>query len=152
MSKICKLCHIEKNESEFYLATPNGKPRNPCKKCEGEQKKARRLTDPDVKKRNSLSVRRYQAKNRDRINTYARAYNKIRKSYQRDPFKLRAKRLLRTEIESGRLTKPRVCELCGWEGKIEGHHHDYNLPLDVRWLCHICHMKQHRKYKDDNQR
>lgn len=43
-------------------------------------------------------------------------------------------------IRHGVLARPAICEQCGISGKaIEGAHHDYSRPLDVRWLCKSCH-------------
>ena len=37
------------------------------------------------------------------------------------------------------LAKPGACERCGKVGKLLGHHADYSKPLEVQWLCHVCH-------------
>lgn len=54
-------------------------------------------------------------------------------------------------IEKGLLTNPEKCSECGYMGTfkdgrtaIQGHHDDYNKPLDVRWLCQKCHHEWHK--------
>jgi hypothetical protein len=51
----------------------------------------------------------------------------------------RAHSKLRSAIKAGRIKRPDQCEQCGAGGAIEGAHHDYTKPLDVRWLCRPCH-------------
>lgn len=51
-----------------------------------------------------------------------------------------ARRKVQTEIEAGRLTR-KVCEVCG-ESKTDAHHHDYDSPLNIKWLCRKCHFKE----------
>jgi hypothetical protein len=47
-------------------------------------------------------------------------------------------------IKEGRLVRPLGCSECGREGDIEGHHEDYNKPLEVVWLCIQCHIKRRK--------
>lgn len=64
----------------------------------------------------------------------------------RDPEKKRARTLAESAVRCGRLVQPACCEDCdGTENRIEAHHEDYSRPLDVEWLCSICHGKRHRK-------
>lgn len=44
-------------------------------------------------------------------------------------------------VKRGKLMRPATCEACDREGKIEAAHHDYSRPLDVKWLCHSCHVR-----------
>jgi hypothetical protein len=64
---------------------------------------------------------------------------------QRDPFKEPARRVLRNAIATGKISKPSICPLCGRKAILQGHHRDYTKPLDVEWLCSVCHGKEHRK-------
>jgi hypothetical protein len=47
-------------------------------------------------------------------------------------------------LKKGILIKPNKCTLCFREEKLEGHHPDYNKPLEVVWLCKKCHGIVHR--------
>lgn len=56
-------------------------------------------------------------------------------------------------LRRGKLQKL-TCEHCGSEDS-QMHHEDYSKPLEVMWLCRICHMNLHRSRGDlewhDNQ-
>ena len=45
--------------------------------------------------------------------------------------------------QNGTLVRPDSCELCLCTDKVEAHHVDYDRPLDVKWLCSICHERAH---------
>lgn len=47
-------------------------------------------------------------------------------------------------VRRGKIVKPRHCERCGTQTKLQAHHTDYNRPLDVQWLCQGCHSWTHR--------
>jgi hypothetical protein len=56
------------------------------------------------------------------------------------------RRMVSDAIRKGSLTRPKACDLCsGFEGGISAHHLDYGKPMDVMWLCRICHGIAHRK-------
>jgi hypothetical protein len=46
-------------------------------------------------------------------------------------------------VREGRLQKPPACEWCNSPHRISGHHRDYSKPLEVIWLCPLCHRKDH---------
>jgi len=59
-------------------------------------------------------------------------------------------------IRHGHLVRPDKCSKCGIKKgttvdkygrkiRIESHHHNYNFPLRVVWLCQFCHRKKHNK-------
>jgi hypothetical protein len=56
--------------------------------------------------------------------------------------KANARSYANTYQRRGRL-QPQPCEDCGATEGVEKHHLDYALPLLVRWLCRVCHMKNH---------
>lgn len=70
----------------------------------------------------------------------------------------RAKRLaagnkLRMAVYRGEIERPTVCERCGYDMRpCFGHHHDYDKPFDVEWLCFECHQVAHGKFADYNWR
>jgi hypothetical protein len=59
----------------------------------------------------------------------------------------RAYSLVRSALKNGVLVRPDTCQKCGdkpqkasdGRSKIHAHHHDYDKPLDVEWLCSKCH-------------
>ena len=57
--------------------------------------------------------------------------------------KYRARDVLRHAVASGRIKKPSLCSVCAMGGRIEGHHDDYEKPLEAIWLCQVCHRKRH---------
>ena len=46
-------------------------------------------------------------------------------------------------VKKGTLIMPDHCSRCLVQCRPQGHHDDYNKPLDVMWLCPICHAARH---------
>jgi hypothetical protein len=67
-----------------------------------------------------------------------KAYNK------RYPERRRAWHKVYKALKNGTLVKPDKCEDCDREVKLDASHHDYEKPLDVRWLCRQCHTNLDR--------
>ena len=96
--------------------------------------------------------RKYRARNAEKLRAYNREYNKQwRKdngyhneinSKDRYPEKEHARRMLRYAVKSGDVVKL-VCQQCQ-SVKSQAHHLDYSKPLDVIWLCALCHRKLHK--------
>ena len=55
--------------------------------------------------------------------------------------KQKARWTVQNAIVAGKLERL-PCEVCGVE-PAEGHHDDYDLPLEVRWLCKLHHDEHH---------
>ena len=62
--------------------------------------------------------------------------------------KMASRRISVIAIKAGFLIRPSSCSKCLKECKPEGHHDDYDKPLEVRWLCKICHNHEHGKLLD----
>lgn len=48
-------------------------------------------------------------------------------------------------LRLGLITKPKTCSRCPASSKIEAHHDDHSRPLDVMWLCPVCHAQRHKE-------
>ena len=62
---------------------------------------------------------------------------------EKHPKEYKAQQVLTYALKKGKLIKPRVCSNCNRGGKIEGHHEDYDKPLEIVWLCIRCHNDRH---------
>jgi hypothetical protein len=43
----------------------------------------------------------------------------------------KAHRIVHNAIKDGALNKPSICSKCGCSGEIQGHHDDYDKPLEM---------------------
>ncbi len=76
---------------------------------------------------------------RDRTYEYRKVkYAKYKKSSQ----------MVADAIDSGKLIKASNCTLCLSSENIEGHHPDYDKPLEVIWLCRKCHKNLHKELRE----
>lgn len=62
--------------------------------------------------------------------------------------KITARKILQNAVRLKFLVRPSTCEKCMKECKPHGHHEDYSKPLEVMWLCKVCHNHQHGKLLD----
>ena len=53
--------------------------------------------------------------------------------------------LLQRAVAAGTILKPICCSECREpKSVIDGHHEDYDKPLEVVWICRKCHKRRHR--------
>lgn len=135
MSKTCTLCHETRPLSEFYAA-PGCKDgiANQCKDCVRLRAKARRLQ----------KIEQIRAYDRERSKLPHRAMDRARRylRYKADnPEKRAAHIAVGNAVRDGKLLKM-DCAFCGASSTV-AHHHDYDKPLDVTWLCQPCHVRFH---------
>jgi hypothetical protein len=107
------------------------------RKWSRDYRKKRMRTDPIFREKTRLRSLSQYYKNRDR------EYQRIKDS--RKTIKGIARQLLGRAVKKGQIIKPKNCSKCGLEGRIHGHHPDYTKPLEVIWLCTLCHGAIHSK-------
>lgn len=66
--------------------------------------------------------------------------------------KTKSRSILTAAIKKGKIIRPDSCSDCGIECKPHGHHTDYNQPLNVAWLCKMCHIKRHTGNREPKKR
>lgn len=66
----------------------------------------------------------------------------VRRWRAANPNRMRAHNAIRTAVKNGTLVRPSTCSSCGKaDRKITADHHDYTKPLEVTWLCYVCHRR-----------
>lgn len=137
--KQCPTCEQMLAHSSFYAdkRRPDGL-KAQCKGCHNES--SVRTRDPKKKRiANRLSARRLRSRDPQRFRARERA------SVRAVDEKVHARRKLNSAVRRGKLPRPSNCSRCGEAGKVTGHHHDYSKPLDVTWLCYVCHAEEDKR-------
>ncbi len=73
------------------------------------------------------------------------AHNEAVKRWrQRSKKRYNAQQAVKNAVKSGQLVPWPGCACCKRKRGLEAHHCDYDSPLDVIWLCMLCHKAAHR--------
>lgn len=130
--KECFKCGVVKPLGSFYKHPGMRDGRvNKCKDC----------NKLDVRRNRADNVEHYREYDRKRGNRQDAEY--LRSYRSRYPGKYMAHSAVSNAVRGGKIKKPDECEVCGSEENIHAHHDDYAKPLDVRWLCAVCHKAWH---------
>ena len=143
VNKLCHLCMQEKPLEDF--------PRNRTKKdgrgsnCKNCKKKIDSRYREENRSLLSQKEKEWRNNNKDYLREYRRQHVKQRTEStkrwkRRNPEKAKAHQKVRRAIITGKLTRL-PCEKCE-NPHSEAHHDDYSKPLEVRWLCRQCHVKE----------
>jgi hypothetical protein len=116
---------------DYFYRTSRGGIAGKCKEC----------TARAVRENRKKKIGYYRAYDRARGNRQDR--EDTRRYRQLNAQKYKATNAVNNAIRDGKLTKPSTCSECGSTGRIHGHHDDYAKPLEVRWLCPVCHKAWH---------
>lgn len=157
--KVCSKCEIEKEDSEFWKRNNRKSGVNSeCKECA----KVRRTTNYKENAQEFRDKRKiYYSKNREKLakgqiesqkgNVRYRKYQNryLMEKRKSGDKKFLARHILFLAVKGGMIIRPEACSQCNEKEKIEGHHYDYDKPLDVIWLCQGCHRALHRKLKNE---
>ena len=164
--KICTKCKVERELSEFdrdkykkdglsssckecrkaYRST-HKEAIKACSKTYYTDHKAERKAYLDSHKEEiKASKKAYYEDHKEEIKAYKKAYNKspegklVRKKTEAKYLNAyRSRRCFR----SHKTTPPTICTKCPSTNNIQAHHNDYNLPMEVIYLCRQCHADWH---------
>lgn len=133
--KACSICKVVKPRTEFYRDKRTSTRLNcRCRTC------CRAMC---LKYRYD-NLETVQAKHREYLKkNWARTTENLLRIKAKSPEKVRARYAVNNAIRAGKLVRL-PCEKCG-DPKSQGHHDDYSKPLEVHWMCHRCHMQEHRR-------
>jgi hypothetical protein len=148
--KNCKTCKKLLSVENFYShkAMKDGR-LNICKDCTCKRVKKHRVENIEAiqsydRKRGKTkqrrdAVKKYQEENRAMFNEIKRAWRLVNKHKVKAQYKARMAWL------KGLINK-KPCEVCG-ETEVEGHHPNYDEPLNVIWLCTKHHAELHAEIR-----
>jgi hypothetical protein len=90
--------------------------------------------------------RRYQQTDKGK-EAFRRAASKYREKY---PEKRACTSAFHSALLCGKILRPEACQECERSDVVlDGHHENYNQPLNVMWLCRKCHRSLHERKKSD---
>ena len=123
-----------------------------CKRCQSNLKMA---WEKDHPARCRATWQKYNAAHRSEVNERCRKYRASRQleiaEYNRRRYPLYKKEIAAVSranyAKSIGILVPQPCTACGSTRNIDGHHDDYNKPLEVRWLCRLCHGRLHAELR-----
>jgi hypothetical protein len=132
MTKRCMRCRVVKRVDEFNKNAANKDGfQDRCRLCHVAANRESRLAHPET---HAERHRRYYEGHRSQIAARRADWRRLNRE------KYLAHKAVENAVLHGRLERPPTCSVCGTDKRrIEAHHHDYTLRLDVEWLCPPCH-------------
>lgn len=157
--KRCSTCGERKPLDEFHRHKGTRDGRNSvCKPCAIKRATAWNRDHPSrraeiVKQEQKRHPERMAAQRKRHRERHRAKFVEHRKRHEaRHPEKTQARRKLEDAVQKGYVSKPDICSRCLGQVPavdLHGHHHDYSKPLDVEWLCRVCHNAEHQQERAD---
>lgn len=160
--RLCKKCECTKPLAEFNRnATIADGFEHRCRECANAARRAyyaepaarhrKRAYDAAYLEADAVRERKRAKDRRYRTMPSTRAQARARGAMVRATPKHAARMALRRAVKRGDLSRPSACERCGRDTKPHAHHADYSRPLDVQWLCPLCHGHAHRRARGEEE-
>ena len=134
--KTCKKCNKKKELLYFRKRSNRNTFQNICKKCEGkianEWHRAHKIET-------NTYLRKWRKKNYCKNGYYAIKYRTTH------PIQINSRRI------ANKIKIKMPCYFCKSTYKIEKHHPDYSKPMEIVFLCKVCHSKIHAEAKKKKQ-
>jgi hypothetical protein len=149
MTKQCSGCGIVRPVADYYeRAERPGVLRSQCKACmrayvDRNRERVRSWHRDWARAHPEKARQRYEA-HAEQVKAAAVAWQRQSRAARPEAWRARAtaSSAVRRALQRGALVRPTTCEECrAADVAIEAAHHDYALPLDVRWLCRRCHRR-----------
>jgi hypothetical protein len=130
--------YYAKDREAYIIKTAEWRKINKEKRNESERKRnADRIrNDPEFREKQRLRSRRNYVKYRELRILLAEKHRGTEVD--------RARQILRNAVRRGEIIKPSQCGQCDLVLPLQGHHDDYSKPLEVIWLCPLCHGENHQ--------
>lgn len=148
-TKRCMKCERTKPLSDFYKHPKMADGHlNKCKDCAKRDVRGNRLANIEhytmYDNQRAFDPERVAARDEyAKTEAYRESHGRSTKAYrERNPERYKAQTAVNNAVRDGKLIKPARCG-CGGPGKVQAYHDDYSKPLEVRWMCHVCHEREH---------
>lgn len=138
---ICEACRLESKERYRLQAVQKSKRYYLKNKERIDKRNKKYSTEYNKKPENKEKLKQYQKSKKYKDRHKERHIERMLKDelYRK---RVNARILARSYVNSGRLVR-KPCVVCG-ETKAQGHHEDYDKPLEVMWLCRKHHFNLHK--------
>ena len=139
--KECFKCKTVKPFTEFYKHTQT---------ADGYLNKCKTCTKKDVGENREKHIERIREYDRERgkLSHRIKLRAEVTRAWREEDIRrTKAHSAVAKAIRDGNLVR-QPCIRCA-EEKSHAHHENYDKPLDVMWLCAICHKQRHKELKEE---